>query len=882
MKINKKILSIALGLLMSGTQVMAAPQFKYIEKEKSEMVAEGLEHKFITDFTSDGFRGINILKFNLADPNLKLVPIFGANGTQSGSAVSKMVANKGAVAGVNGDFFNYNPFFSLGLAIENGELISSNSDSSNPTPSIIIGKDNSLSLGRVEISMNLRVNDKVIPVGIVNKPNNYGSTGIYTRRYGTKTRGGKVNSQTEVAVKDGVVVDRQDQGGPMNIPENGFVANIKDGMPLPNVGDKVSFEVTGINLANVDFALGAGAQILKDGNVVKTGISIEGSHPRTAIGFNKNTLDCVILTVDGRSIYHGMSMTEVSEYLLSLGMTDGFNFDGGGSTTMAIRNVDSGGVDVVNYIESERAVANGVGIMSSSQVGAPAKIVVDTVNEKMFKGTSQTLTLKIYDEKGNPLKTDRNLLSMTSNLSSDIYGTKVKPLDSGDMTLTINYANLVATQNIKVLESPTALILPKETISLSKGEKYKIPSVIGIDGVGNRANIAPNELNITVTGNIGKVDGGAFIRNDKAENGAIVLKFGDAMNRIVVSKSASKTALNPLSKTDGLSANASPNGARASLQQIKDKQGNALRLWYNFESVKDAKTASVNFKNMVLPEDSAELSIFLGHVEDEKITATLSLNGEDFSVDFTKYQKVGDYNEWRAKLPGKNGIVLKSIAINEEEGKGAKGYIDMKYLAGVISPDTSKMFAHLRTNFNDHLRNDNLNSKDVVIAVSGKNTPDELIKKNTKDHKAVSVMGKNYTAENVTGQMINTNEHTLIANFKNTKGGLRATNINQWNELLTTVKNSTATNIIITIDGGSKDELGLINPIERTLLKETLEEMVQTGKRIFLITNLKHPTSSRFEEGVRYLNLNPNDKDLILLNVNRIADNIVYGIKTTR
>ncbi|MFR7836223.1 MAG: hypothetical protein ACLU31_06385, partial [Ezakiella sp.] len=240
------------------------------------------------------------------------------------------------------------------------------------------------------------------------------------------------------------------------------------------------------------------------------------------------------------------------------------------------------------------------------------------------------------------------------------------------------------------------------------------------------------------------------------------------------------------------------------------------------------------------------------------------------------------FSEWRAKLPGENGIYVKSIDISESEGKGTKGNVDFKYLAAVVSPDTSKMYNNLRTDFMDHLRNDNLNSSDIAIVVRGRKASGALVTKNTEKHKLVSVMGGVVNANNVTKNRITTDNNTIIANFKNNKGGLRATDINQWNELLNSVKTSAASNVIVTIDGGSKDELGLINPIEREFLKETLEEMVKAGKRVFLITNLKHPTASRFEEGVRYMNINPAENEINILNINRIGDNVIYGISTKR
>ncbi len=87
-------------------------------------------------------------------------------------------------------------------------------------------------------------------------------------------------------------------------------------------------------------------------------------HPRSAIGL---TLDqkVLLITVDGRSSQaHGMSIPELAAYLHGLGCYVAINLDGGGSTTLWVKNEFSNGV--VNYPsdnrkydhDGERPVAN--------------------------------------------------------------------------------------------------------------------------------------------------------------------------------------------------------------------------------------------------------------------------------------------------------------------------------------------------------------------------------------------------------------------------------------------------------------------------------------------------------------------------------------------
>ncbi len=67
-------------------------------------------------------------------------------------------------------------------------------------------------------------------------------------------------------------------------------------------------------------------------------------HPRTAIGARgRNRI--ILITVDGRTeSASGMTLGELSDLMVSLKCRDAVNLDGGGSTTMWIRNEPYGGI----------------------------------------------------------------------------------------------------------------------------------------------------------------------------------------------------------------------------------------------------------------------------------------------------------------------------------------------------------------------------------------------------------------------------------------------------------------------------------------------------------------------------------------------------------
>ena len=79
-------------------------------------------------------------------------------------------------------------------------------------------------------------------------------------------------------------------------------------------------------------------------------------HPRTAVGFSRDSTTLYLITVDGRSeSSSGMSLAELAALMQSLGVAQGLNLDGGGSTTLVLRG------RVVNHPSDsagERTVGN--------------------------------------------------------------------------------------------------------------------------------------------------------------------------------------------------------------------------------------------------------------------------------------------------------------------------------------------------------------------------------------------------------------------------------------------------------------------------------------------------------------------------------------------
>ncbi|MCF7797041.1 MAG: phosphodiester glycosidase family protein [Lentisphaeria bacterium] len=101
----------------------------------------------------------------------------------------------------------------------------------------------------------------------------------------------------------------------------------------------------------------AGPLLLQDGQKVQMPKAhfVADRHPRSYLAATQDKI--LFISVDGRSkSAHGMSLYEAQDYLLNLGCVDAINLDGGGSTTLWVR--DRGVVNHPSDLTGERKVAN--------------------------------------------------------------------------------------------------------------------------------------------------------------------------------------------------------------------------------------------------------------------------------------------------------------------------------------------------------------------------------------------------------------------------------------------------------------------------------------------------------------------------------------------
>lgn len=304
-----------------------------------------------------------------ASPRVSLAPVLaGGSPVQRGSLTGAVAArlDAGAVAGINGDFFNTTTSDPSGVLMIGGELIKEPEASRSALVMLPGGGLDAITLalqGRYQaIDPSGAQQYSPRTVSGINRPAKRGTeTILYTPAYGSLT--------TPVAGSRYEVRVRLDQAGPLvaNEPRTGTVVAAGAGggttigagnMVLTGVGSAGATLVTDLPLgrkvgitpglvplpAGATDAIGGGPVLVRDGTAITSageGFTSSQTGQRTARSAVGRTADgtTLLVTVEGpQQGGPGMTVADQAALMKSLGAQTAIAMDAGGSAQLAIRD----------------------------------------------------------------------------------------------------------------------------------------------------------------------------------------------------------------------------------------------------------------------------------------------------------------------------------------------------------------------------------------------------------------------------------------------------------------------------------------------------------------------------------------------------------------
>lgn len=550
---NKKRISLVmlLFLMTISTNVFAANKLLF-----QEPIAPGVvRYKYEVSRDKKNAQ-TNVVTVDLNNPYIKINTVAGGGTYTNKATVSQMADRTNAVALVNGDFFTMQlQGVPLGASIIDGDMKSS--------PAVLtdiwsfgIDENNTAFIDSTKFVGSVTApNGKSYPIDGLNKTfywyqpskeySHESKIQMYNSFWSSKSRGDKTAG--EVLLSEDNVVEQivYRKNIDMKIPEGKKILQVSGGSERfmrenVKVGDKLQINTNIEPNRSWKMMIGGHALLVENGAIkkyTKDVNSIGGVRARTAVGISQDGKTVYIVSAEGRTNRSpGLSLNELSQFMLDLGAYKAMNLDGGGSTAMAVRNLgDLKRTRVTNPERNagERKVVNGLGVFNTTTNTGIISDVKFESDLNTIVGEQLNLKLKSgWDEFLNPIDIKDRTYTVTdnSNGANILNGLSYLSLTPGKYTLSvitdkgeninkeINVADLSAYTKFNI-DTKNKIIKRGMTLSLDskgeyKGRKVKIsPRVINYSFEDMTASVDPNTFNINI--------------QDYGRNPKIIAKLGD-------------------------------------------------------------------------------------------------------------------------------------------------------------------------------------------------------------------------------------------------------------------------------------------------------------------------------------------------------------------
>ncbi|QQY79164.1 uncharacterized protein DUF2233 [Keratinibaculum paraultunense] len=871
------------------------------ETVESQYLGSGIKYENIKKFTSKGWWNINVVRVDLTDEYAEVKGLMNDKGLSNTTTVSNMVNQKKAVAGVNGDFFNFSPMpHPMGTFIEDGEVISSPIELAYALPTFYIDKDKKADITFFDRRMSLtNVNTgKNVLINLINKAADMKMVTLLNKHWGYKSFGNRYNKDTvELVVIDDIIKEIRIGQPPIDIPKDGYIITVSGDRKEPllenfNVGDEVKLDIkTTPNLENIKFAIGGGSIILKDGKITNSNINIKGDHPRTGIGITEDGKELLIATIDGRhTLFKGVSQEIFAQILKDLGAYNAINLDGGGSTTMAVKPIDEQVAKVVNKPSdgAERRVPNGVGVFSNAPKGELSYIKVVTDDDKMFLNTSRRFSIKGYDQYHNPIEVNQAEAQYSfEGIEGEMEGNVLKARSKGKATVTANYNGLTASIDIKVLDEVKSFTPSIDKFNITTNSQRNLGSLSGIDKNGFKAKIYPEDVEWTVTNDIGYVKNGVFYSGEKLGSGAVTGRIGQGVNNILISVGGSGVSVEGFEDANNFKFSSYPEYVSGSVGISPEaKQGNnSAVIKYDFSQGDGTRAAYLDLtpagnKGLTLNGEPIRLGLWVkGDGQGSWLRGIVKdANNKEYYIDFAKTLDSTDWQYVEANIPNvKYPITLDKIYVVETNpDKKHSGEVLIDGLTAIYPPKYDSSNLPKPTSFSDDRNTKSEKTPEGFSIMVAKSQPDidkvagfnasNTIRNRANNHDVNIFMGgastefiKSIQSKLVLNTGINYTKrdyrNVLFIDANSSKGSIRLTNPDQWiwlkNDLATTDKD----HIVLILNTPIFGQNGFKDPLEAQLLHDILVETGETGKSIWVVHG-GNGTNVKVEDGIRYIEYN--------------------------
>ncbi len=870
------------GMVFTTTPVSAQLESIY-EQSSALQLANGLTYEAVTKLTEEGLVDLYVLSMDLTEPYLDLKvlrddEVFGAS-----EQVSDMSDAEGTIiGGINGSFFSMGAAVGevLGIEVENETITYAIDDYnyySDNAANLVI-QDDLAWIDYLSISMTLQTQDgKSVRIQGVNTRSVGGEPVLFNRQaYETTETINQLADLYKVVVEDGMVIEVIDDDTVVEIPEDGYVVVFKKEdaqlyLSSLDVGTSVHFKtVTNFELEDMALAIPGGGFLIKDGQTVSEGLQVAANkrHPRTAVGLTEDGQTLIAMVVDGRGNSIGATQEELAAYMKGYGVYNAIQMDGGGSSTLVVREPGEFETEVVNTTSdgSERAVVNGLGISLNAPETDEFSLILEGDQDRVFVNNKVKLSLKAVDLNFNPVEVDEDMVAWSmSGGYGVIEDMTFTPKVAGDIVLMAQYKGQTRYLELTVVDTLIDLEIVPKAIHYDDGIQNL--TVIGTDEDGYKSVIDNTLLSWSLSEDVGTILSGTFYPGENPGNARIDVKYQGIKEVAYVVSGSEERDLLDLSKT-----------APTTLVYPETVQGEVrsddgvVTFDYNFEPSEVAQALYAVFEKAKITSsvDTVALSME-GDLAGITIKAHMTdADGEDFTLTFDE--------NLQAQMPS---VLAYPVSINRiyvltfatEEAK--TGELRMDRILGVKKTEITDLDDVLSIPPVDELMNTLPEAEVFTLKIFGAtggrnrlldevvmdklyetfNQADYAVYAGASDIDVTKVKNDALIYDN-NFQVVDLDEARVIT-LAMSEGSLVKTDSSQWAKLESAM--AQAVQGCIVIIGTEK----LIDNSDASFTKEgeMLHEMIssyvkKSGKTLFYINASGYDYNLSYYEGIRYIDLN--------------------------
>jgi exopolysaccharide biosynthesis protein len=485
---------------------------------KTQTITSGVTEYSQTLDTVQGRQHTQVMNVDLASTNVAVKAAEAGNEVidPADETVKSMGTRTGAVAGINGGYFDINATGQpTGGAVVDGQIYKSPPSGFNAELSVLA--DGTMSIGQENFSGTITDGSASEPLTSVNILSDAAAGHVTevtpvlaasaqtistasTVVTGTVSGPDDAQTLTVTGVSTGVTKLAVPAAGTEDLVAAGaggtwLSSNVKAGDTV-SVAQKLSPAAGTTQGSPVTQLVTAATQLVKDGAAYTdpTGQPPGGINPETAVGISKDGKHAIFVTLDGRlgeSTALGVSPAQVTGYLLEHGAYNAVLLDGGGSTEMDARVPGTSGLSVLNTPSdgSERPVANGLFLYTTEQTPAPATKVVANGGQTVETVPGATIPVNIYatDREGNPAAG-----AVTATVEPQSLGTwkngQFTATRAGAGELIARDGSAATTQKIDVVSSLKTLTVSPDQPDLNNGQTQQL-TLSGTDTKGDAVQI---------------------------------------------------------------------------------------------------------------------------------------------------------------------------------------------------------------------------------------------------------------------------------------------------------------------------------------------------------------------------------------------------------